>query len=164
MEPFSAGLPDPDRLYELFNHFLISWANLEARFMGPPLEDWPALPLEQGIFFHGPFEGLLVARSTESLEGILQEVSTGKRDTAPPPSKRLFVEMTVLYWHNLLMQTWRLDTRNLEPAVLKATLPRQWPDRKPDSGCVLMVREIPLEIRLWAYLSPSEIQSWGSRR
>jgi hypothetical protein len=51
----------------------------------------------------------------------------------------------------------------LRPAFFKPSVPRDWPDRRPDSAALVFVKNTPLEIRLWAPLRPGEEQNKPSR-
>jgi hypothetical protein len=158
--PSQVFLPSALDLYRVFNQFMIKWANLSPQYVNATMEDLSPLPLEQSIFFPEPLGGLLVVRSTRDFEKFLVESIIAKKAERPLHKKGLFLELTVLFWHHLVMQTWSLDTRKLPPAVLKSSVPAQWPDRKPDSVCTVFIRHIPLEIRFWSHLSPEEGKAW----
>ena len=124
------------------------------------MEDMAHLPLEQGIFFFEPVDGIFVIRSTTELEKYLVKLATGKKPGRDFQKQGIFLEMAVLFWHLLVSQVWQLDTRTLKPAMLRVSLPLNWPDRKPDSACTVFIRDFPLEIRLWVKLSPEEVTNW----
>jgi hypothetical protein len=153
-------IPDAIKLFNVLNQFLIRWANLSAQYVSMPMEDLSSLHLEQGIYFFEPFEGIFVIRSTKAFEKYLVELATGKKPGRNFHEKGIFLEMAVLFWHLLVSQVWRLDTRTLKPARLKVSVPVDWPDRKPDSACTVFIKDFPLEIRLWAHLSPEEKKRW----
>jgi len=157
-------LPPPHELYRLFSQFLKRWADLSARHVGGSGQDIAHLPLEQGILFHEPLKGLLVVRSTADYEKHIVELATGQKPDGNFHEQGLFLEMTVLFWHHLVDQLWHQDTRKLLPAILRASVPAEWPDRKPDSDCMALVREFPLEVRLWVGLSPEETEYWRKTR
>jgi len=153
-------IPDSIQIYNIFNQFLIRWANQESKYVSMRMEDLSPLSLEQGIFYFEPFEGILVIRSTRAFEKFLVELSSGKKAGKDFHKKGIFLEMVVLFWHLFVSQVWRLDTRVIKPAMLKASVPVDWPDRKPDSACTLFIKDHPLEIRLWAKVTPEETKSW----
>ncbi len=154
------AVPTSLELYNLFNPFLARWTNLCAQYVATPMEDVSHLPLEQAVYFRSPVEGLLVLRSTLALEKHLVELATGESARRDFHAKGLFMEMTVLFWHFLLLKAWQEDSRALPPARLKSSVPRDWPDRKPDSACTLFIKDFPLEIRLWVAASEEELASW----
>ncbi|HEY5038652.1 MAG TPA: hypothetical protein VIJ93_06220 [bacterium] len=156
----SQVVPKPFELFETFNLFLIKWANLAAQFVTAPMEDMASLPVEQGLLFYEPYQGFMVVRSTKAYEKYLVELWTGKKSTKDSQKHGLFMEMAVLFWHLLVLKLWRLDSRTLKPAILKETVPLDWPDRKPDSICMVFIKEFPLEIRFWAHLSEDEMKGW----
>jgi hypothetical protein len=153
-------LPSSLSLFRVLNQFLIRWAKLTPQYVNAAMEDMSPLPLEQSIFFSGPLDGLMVIRSTREFEKFLVETLIGDKSERPLHKKGLFLEMTVLFWHQLVLQTWRKDSRTLPPALLKNSVPIQWPDRKPYSVCTVFIQHIPLEIRLWAPLSEDEKKAW----
>jgi len=153
-------IPDGIKIYNVLNQFLIRWANEAPRYVPMSMEDMSSLPVEQGIFFFEPLDGILVIRSTKDFEKFLVKLATGKKAGRDYQKKGIFLEMTVLFWHLLVSQVWRLDTRILKPAMLKASVPLDWPDRKPDSACTVFIKDFPLEIRLWVHLTPQEIHHW----
>jgi hypothetical protein len=160
------AIPQPLQVFETFNTFLIRWANQTAKFETSPTEDMVAsLPLEQGILFRDPFAGMMVIRSAGDFEKFLEELVSGKKPGKEFDSKRneLFLEMTVLFWHLFVFSAWRLDSRRLQAAILKPTVPLDWPDRKPDTFCRLFIKGFPLEILLWSYLSENEMRNWKKR-
>ena len=153
-------IPDSVQIYNIFNQFLIRWANQESKYVSMRMEDLSPLPLEQGIFFFEPFEGILVVRTVRTFEKFLAELSSGKKAGKRFRDQGLFLELVVLFWHLFVSQVWRLDTRVIQPALLKASAPLDWPDRKPDSACTIFIKDIPLEIRLWARVTPEETKTW----
>ncbi len=152
--------PTSIELYNVFNPFLIRWANLSAQYVPMRMEDMAALPLEQSIFFSQPMNGLLVVRSRKDFEKLLAEASPRQKSKNSTHPSGLFLEMSVLFWHFMVMKTWKADTRTLSPAVLKSSVPLDWPDRKPDSACTVFIKDFPIEIRLWAAVSEEEMKSW----
>lgn len=124
------------------------------------MDDISPLHLEQGIYFFQPFEGVLVVRTRDHFENFLKELSGGKKVSKDSRSEGLFLELVVLFWHLFVSQIWRLDTRTIKPAILKTSAPVDWPDRKPDSACTVFIKDLPLEIRLWANVTPEETRAW----
>lgn len=147
-------------LFDLFNRFLIRWANEAAQWAGMDTEDVSYLPLEQSILFKEPFTGLIVLRSTQGLEEYLASEFARKKNAKPPHSKGLFLEMTVLFWHELILKMWKVDARKLSPALFKASAPVHWPDRKADAFCTVFIKDFPLEIRLWTDVTADEMEPW----
>lgn len=153
-------VPDTIQLYNVFNQFLIRWTNQESKYVGMRMEDLSPLPVEQSILFSEPFNGLLVVRGTLGLEKFLVGLATGRKVGKNFHKMGIFTEMSVLFWHSLALQVWRVDTRTIEPAILRPSYPSDWPDRSPSSSCTVFVKEHPLEIRLWAQMSENEIGTW----
>jgi hypothetical protein len=158
--PAAAFLPSPLDLFQCFNQFLNHWAGLPAQFINVRMEDMSPLALEQSLFFTGPLNGLLVLRTSLEFEKYLKEKLMGVQSRRHPAKSDLLLEMTVLFWHRFLMQYWRVDSRTLPPAVLKPSRPVHWPDRKPDSDCVLFIQHFPFEIRFWQVQSEGERRPW----
>jgi hypothetical protein len=161
--PPANDIPSPIVLFNVFNQFLIRWANQECRYIDLKTEDLSPLTLEQGILFFEPFQGIFVVRSTLALERFLVELATGKKAGRKAHEKGIFLEMSVLFWHMFVSQQWRLDTRILKPAILKASAPVDWPDRKPTSMCTVFVKNNPLEIRIWADVTEAEAALWRKK-
>jgi hypothetical protein len=153
-------IPDTIQLYHQFNQFLIRWTNQESKYVGMRMENHSPLPNEQSILFSEPFKGLLVIRSTLSLEKFLVGLATGRKAGKNFHKMGIFTEMTVLFWHSLALQLWRVDTRTIAPAIMRPSVPADWPDRKADSACTVFIKDHPLELRLWAEVSEREIQTW----
>lgn len=159
-DPGSLPLPDAIQIFNIFNQLLIRWANQESKYVKINMDDISPLGLEQGIYFFEPFEGILVVRTMEHFEKFISELSGGKKAAKDSGSKGLFLELVVLFWHLFTSQTWKLDTRTIQPALLKSSIPKDWPDRNPDSACTIFIKDIPLEIRLWAKVTPEEAKAW----
>jgi len=158
--PDPPSIPDSVRLFKFFNEFLIRWANQECRYVGMRIEDLSPLPVEQGLLFFEPFEGIFVMRSSRGFEKFLVELIAGKKVKRGNHDKAVFLEMTVLYWHLLVSQEWRLDTRKLRPAILKNSVPLDWPDRDPQTACTIFIKDEPLEIRIWSGVTEEEANHW----
>ncbi len=153
-------LPSSPELFGVFNQFLINWLNCACEYVISPMEDHSVLPLEQSVLFSKPFGGLMVVRSQLGFEKFLTELATGKKTTKGIQKNGWFLAMTVLFWHLLVSQKWGMDSRKLPAALLKPTVPLDWPDRKPDSACTVFIKGFPVEIRLWNNLGPGEIKAW----
>jgi hypothetical protein len=158
--PSTPEVPSSKELYNLFNSFITRWANLPTEYIPTAMEDLSALPTEQAIYFSQPIEGLLILRTSGRFEKYLAELAEGKKSGRGSHDKGMFMEMCVLFWHLLIMYKWKADTRLLPPAVIKSSTPWEWPDRKPDCFCSTFVKKHPVEIRLWAAASPTEMESW----
>lgn len=153
-------VPDPIQLFKQFNEFLIRWMNQECKYVGMRMEDLSFLTQEQSVLFSEPFKGLLVTRGSVELEKYLVGLATGRKAGRNFHKMGLSTQMTVLFWHSLALQSWRVDTRTIEPAILRPSVPADWPDRKPDSACTVFIKDHPLEIRLWAGMDEKEIATW----
>lgn len=145
----SHRIPSSTELHRILNQMLIRRYNLSAQYFGAPLEDMSPLPVEQSICFSEPKEGLLVMRSSRLFEKFLDD-----------EVKESFLELAILFYHQLFQDAWKLDTRKLKAALFKASAPAAWPDRKPDSSCTVFVKDSPLEIRLWTPVSGEEMENW----
>ncbi len=154
------NIPDEIKVYNIFNQFFIRWANQETKYAKLSPDEIPPLDIEQGIYFFEPFEGILVIRSTKEFEKFLTELACGKKAGKDFQKLGLYLEMVVLFWHLFVSQIWRLDTRVIKPAILKKSIPADWPDRKADSGCTVFIKSFALEIRLWANLTAEEKNPW----
>lgn len=153
-------LPSSLDLFQSLNQFLLQWADLAPQFVSAKMEDMAPLPKEQSLFFSQPLNALLILRSMPEFEKFLNQKLMGfPQDQRRSPSE-LFLEMTVLFWHRLLMQFWRVDSRTLPPAILKRSVPVQWPDRKPDSSCTVFIQQFPVEVRLWKIEGEVEGKPW----
>ena len=146
-------IPPPLEIHRIFNQLLIRRYNLSAQSLHPLTDEVPNLPEEHSIYFFEPFEGLMVVRSTADFERFLQSAS-----------QESLLELTVLFYHQLFLGAWKLDTRRLKPALFKRSVPAVWPDRGPDTGCVAFVKEHPVGIRLWAPVSEQEMEGWRTFR
>ena len=147
-EPMEFKMPSSMDLHRILNQLLIRRANLSAQYFNAPLEDVTPLPVEQSFYFSDPMEGLLVVRSTKIFEELL-ETHEGS-----------FLELSVLFYHQLFREAWGLDTRVLKAVLFKRSIPLTWPDRKPDSSCMVFIKESPLEIRLWTPITAREAEIW----
>jgi hypothetical protein len=61
------------------------------------MEDMSSLPVEQGLYFFEPVEGVFVVRSTKEFEKFLVKLATGKKPGRDYQKKGIFLEMTVLF-------------------------------------------------------------------
>ncbi len=154
----SPVVPTDDELFQCFFSFLKRWSKLEAQWAGRPPEDTPSLELERGLLFTDPLKGMMVLRAAKDFENLLQEIRPGSKRSFDSPE--LFIEMVVLFWHQFARDFWKRDTRTLKPVLFKATVPVDWPDRRPSSASLVFVKNLPLEIRIWAPLSLDETQHW----
>ena len=156
-------MPTSVELSDFFNEFINKWAKLNSEYFSWPGESPDYLPLEEGVFFSEPFKGLLVLRSSKDFGAFLEEENTGSQKEE---HKRmgLFVELAVLFWHKFAQRFLKVDSRRVTPAILRACVPVNWPDRKPQSACVVFINGFPLEIRLWTDVTEEEIQNWKMPR
>jgi hypothetical protein len=153
-------LPSELEFHISFNGFINRWARLSAQHFSLSHEDIAHLPLEQSICFPEPFEGLLVVRSRDDFGKLLCELNEEKTPSDPVKKREYFLEMTVLFWHQLFLDLWRLDTRKLKQALFKNSIPLDWPDRNPQSSFGTLINNIPLEVRLWSDITDGERDFW----
>jgi hypothetical protein len=113
--------------------------------------------LEEGILFSEPTSGLLIIRATENFRRYLLNEFERKQKEDHPSKGEIFMEMTVLFWHLFARKYFQLDSRKMAPAVLRSSIPIDWPDRNPQSSAMIMVKGNPMELRLWTGLTPEEI-------
>jgi hypothetical protein len=166
LDPGNVGsevkIPTNRELYEFFNQFLLMWIRKPSK-----LVDWVEggisdLPLERGLMFFQPLSGFLVIRTSQGFEAQLEKLTTdGKSEEA---HMELFVEMVILFWHRFVSKFWGLDSRTLPPVLFKKSVPLDWPDREPDTACVVFVDKEPVEIRIWAPISENETARWRKPR
>ncbi len=156
-------IPTSKELYEFFDVFFQKWAKIPSDYFSWPEEGPLPFPMEEGILFSQPLNGLIVVRTSLDFGNLLTELAQERKQDE---SKRnaLFTEMTVLFWHKFAMKFWQLDSRRITPAILRHCVPAEWPDRKPQSACLAFVKEYPVEIRLWTGLTDQEIQAWRKSR
>src|SRR5579883_418431 len=98
-------IPNSMGLHRIFNQMLIRRYNLSAQYFSAPLEDMSPLAVEQSIYFSEPAEGLLVVRTSRLFEKFLES-----------EAQESFLELTILFFHQLVLDAWKLDTRSLKPA------------------------------------------------
>lgn len=158
--PGSNPIPDGIKIYNLFNQFFIRWANQETKYAKLYPDEIAFLEVEQGICFFEPFDGILVIRTSKDFEKFLTELACGKKAQKDVQKMGLFLELVVLFWHLFVSQTWKLDTRTMKPSILKKSIPADWPNRNPETGCTVFIKNYALEIRLWTNLSPEEMKLW----
>lgn len=142
-------IPSSLDLHRILNQLLIRRINLSAQYFNAPLEDSSPLPVEQSILFSEPLQGLLMVRSTKIFEDLLESTAECS-----------FLELTIIFYHQLFREAWGLDTRILKSALYKRSIPLLWPDRKPDASCMMFIQESPLEVRLWAPVSEEMAERW----
>ncbi len=151
----SPKIPTSSELYVFFNQFIMKWLNLPAQRVEGIEDDIQTLPNEHGLMFMHPISGILVIRTSEEFGQGLAKLAK----TREVPHD-LFVEMIVLFWHRFVSNFWKLDSRTLPPSIFKKSLPKHWPDRKPDAQLVVFVIQQPVEIRLWVQLTVADIERW----
>lgn len=154
-------LPTTPELFGFFNQFLIGWLNLSAQMAVGLGDEVPNLPLEKGLLFSKPINGILVIRTVSEFEDYLKK--NAKVDEAHP--RDMFVELFVLFWHKFVSKFWSLDSRKLPPSLFKKSIPLDWPNRKTEASLQVFVGNYPLGIRLWVNLTEEEINHWrGSKK
>ena len=154
----SPKIPTNQELYDFLNQFLKGWTGLSAQKIVGAGDDVPNLPLEKGLMFSKPFNGLLVIRTVSEFEGQLQKAADDDKSQAG--QRDVFVEFFILFWHKFVSKFWGLDSRKLPPAVFRKSIPLDWPQRKMDVFLQVFVANYPLGIRFWANLTDEEINRW----
>lgn len=149
--------PTSRELFEFFEQFFIRWANLSGEYISGSVETILPMGLEEGILFSEPTAGLLVLRASENFRRHLLDEYERKQRGASQGKSEIFLEMTVLFWHLFARRYFQLDSRKMTPAVLRSSLPVDWPDREPQAYALMMVKGNPLELRLWIGLTPEDI-------
>jgi hypothetical protein len=151
----SSKIPTSSELYDFFNPFLLKWLKLPSQKVDHSDDDLQTLPNEHSLLFAHPMPGLLVIRTSEEFGQGLAKLAKIKEIPHD-----LFMEMIVLFWHRFVSHFWAMDSRTLPAGLLKKSLPKHWPDRKPDSHLVVFVIQQPVEIRLWFHLTSTDIELW----
>lgn len=152
---FSGKIPTSPELYDFFNSFLLNWLKLPSQKVEVDDDDIQSLPNEQGLLFTHPMTGILVIRTSEDFGKGLAKLA--KIKDIPHD---LYMEMIVLFWYRFVSHFWGMDSRKLPAALLKRSLPKLWPDRKPDSHLTVFVIQQPIEIRLWVHLTETDMERW----
>jgi hypothetical protein len=147
--------PSTEDLYVFFNGFLGRWLGLPSTRVTGAENDIQSLPNEHGLMFQAPLEGILVLRTSEEFGKGLQRLAKDRH-----VDHDLFTEMLVVMWHRFVLKFWELDSRRLPAAFFKRSLPKHWPDRKPDSALLVFVLQQPVELRLWLRLTEDEKERW----
>ncbi len=148
-------IPTSLELYDFFNSFLLKWLKLPSQRVDIVDDDIQTLPNEHSLLFMHPMKGILIIRTSDEFGKGLAKLA--KIKDIPHD---LFMEMIVLFWHRFVSHFWALDSRNLPAGLLKKSIPKHWPDRKPDSHLVVFVIQQPVEIRLWFNLTETDIERW----
>ncbi len=150
-------IPSSKELYQFFDQFLVRWANVTGEYIPWAQETLLPMGLEEGILFSEPTSGLLVLRATENFRRYLLNEFERTQKEGHPAKGEIFMEMTVLFWHLFAKKYFQLDSRKMAPAVLRSSVPAQWPDRDPQSSAMIMVKGNPMELKLWIGLTPEDI-------
>ena len=153
--PIPYPAPTPEELYDFVNGFLGRWLGLASSRVTGADDDIQTLPNEQGLMFSAPVDGILVLRTSDDFGKGLQRLAKERH-----VDHDLFMEMLVVMWHKFVSKFWEMDSRRLPAAFFKRSLPRHWPDRKPDSALLVFVLNQPVEVRLWLHLSEREKERW----
>jgi hypothetical protein len=155
--PVPIQIPTSRELFEFFEKFLVRWANVACEYIPWAPETLLPMGLEEGILFSEPTSGLLVIRASENFRRYLLDEFDRKQKGAASPKNEIFLEMTVLFWHLFVNQYFHMDSRRMTPALLRTSIPADWPDREPQAAALIMVKGNPMELRLWTGLQPSDI-------
>ncbi len=151
-------IPSSDDLYDFFNAVIYRWLKLPSKKVASVDTDIQVLPNEEGFLFSEPSKGILVLRTSKEFgEGLAR---LAKNKEVPHD---LFLQMIVVFWHQFVGKYWQLDSRTLPPLLFKKSVPRHWPDRKPDSHLTVFILEQPVELRLWVDLTEEETARWKTR-
>ncbi len=151
-------IPNTQELYDFFQPLLKSWTGLSAQNAIGVDDEVQPLSLERGLMFTQPSTGILVIRTAAEFEALLQKAATGGKPPSIP--RDVFVELFILFWHRFVSKFWGLDSRKLPPASFKKSIPRDWPNRRPDASLVVFVENYPLAVRLWAPVTEAEMNHW----
>lgn len=155
-------VPTAQELYELFREFLSKWTGLPMQRVDADDDEIPLLPLELGLMFFEPRNGILVIRASQPFQTLLEKsASAGK-----PRESRMgfFAEVVVLFWSHFVSTLWGMDSRKLKQALFKKSIPLDWPARKPEAAATVFIENELLEIRLWTLLSEGEMENWKKSR
>lgn len=157
-EPDSAPvkLPSSTEFHDFFTEFLYAWLKLSSQNIVGIGDEIPNLPMERGLQFSKPFNGILVIRTMPEFEGYLQKAA----HIDPSAHREMFVELFVLFWHKFVSKFWGLDSRKLPPSLFKKSIPLDWPNRKPDALIQVFVGNYPVGVRFWANLTEEEMSHW----
>ncbi len=151
----SPKTPTSSELYDFFNPFLLKWLKLPSQKVEIVDDDIQTLPNEHSLLFTQPVTGILVIRTSEEFG-----IGLAKLAKIKDIPHDLFMEMIVLFWHRFVSHFWAMDSRTFPAGMLKKSLPKHWPDRKPDSHLVVFVIQQPIEIRLWFNLTETDRERW----
>ena len=151
-------IPSSDDLYDYFNACIYRWLKLPSKKVDSVDTDIQTLPNEEGFLFSEPTKGILVLRTSQAFgEGLARLAKTKE------VPHDLFVEMIVLFWHQFVGKFWKLDSRRLAPLLFKKSIPRHWPDRKPDSHLTVFILDQPVELLMWFHVTEKEETRWKTR-
>jgi hypothetical protein len=155
-------VPTSQELYEFFKEFLSKWSGLLAQPINISDDDIHFLPLEMGLMFFEPRIGILVIRSSDHFESILEKSATAGK--ARETKLGFFTEVVVLFWNRFVTKFWGMDSRKLTQALFKKSIPLDWPNRKPNAAVAVFIEKELLEIRLWTPLLEGEMENWKKSR
>ena len=151
-----AKLPSSPEFFNFFNEFLNGWMKLSAQKIVGMGDEVPNLPLERGLLFSKPFNGILVIRTILVFEDYLQKAAHIDQSA----NREMFVELFILFWHKFVSKFWNLDSRKLPPSMFKKSIPADWPNRKSDAILQVFVGNYPVVVRLWVDLTDDEMNHW----
>lgn len=155
LDPSSIFPPSRDELYDFFNDFMVRWLKLSSQKVEGVEDDLQSLPNEQGLLFPEPVPGILVLRTSEEFGKGLARLAKERQ-----VDHDLFMEMLIVLWHRFTAHFWQIDCRRMPAAFFKRSIPRHWPNRKPDSHLLVFVLQQPVEVLLWLHLSEEEKERW----
>jgi hypothetical protein len=122
-------------------------AGLSAHPAGIPTERPGGLELEYRVSLRGYRQAELVARCSWALAGAVAEACLSDRDQRRDAGE-LFAKFLRVYSLKLADRIYR----DHEALVIREPQPcsaEQWPTEEPSSSCVVLVKNEPLELRLW---------------
>ena len=151
-------IPTTPELFEVFNQVLGKWVGMSAQPAVGMEDEVHHLPLEMGLMFSQPLNGILVIRTAADFGSYLQK--TVRKGQTTPGLKEVFMELFILFWHQFVARFWNLDSRKLPASLFKQSIPLDWPNRKSDVLLQVFVEDHPLAIRLWAPITEEEMKRW----
>jgi hypothetical protein len=134
------------RLFSLFETFIHTWGAgsvEELDILGKSTD----FSIERMVQLTGTLEGLLVLRASPAFVVWLRN----KRGflTGDFKGDEIFNEMVSFYCLHLFHDFWKPDNFKIGPIKPRFSTPEDWPSKKFDHACCLLVEGHPVEIRLW---------------
>lgn len=127
---------------------LQSWANLSSRYIGMPAEGPATLPLEVSVRFSSPCSVFLNVRTTSEMARVLVS-SIRCQAVYPIPEEEVFKEFVNFLSDRLMAYLWGNNKRPFKTNEQFFSTPRNWPPGEPTAGGAFIVKNYPIEVRLW---------------